>query len=62
MNYSEEVRKLRTELIMEVAIRMKAYDDAHPEIGMPPQWKSYVLDALKYKGFKEEDVDMDQLL
>jgi hypothetical protein len=47
--------------VRELALAIKAYDDANPEVGFPPLWYMHVDDALERLGLTREDVDYEAL-
>lgn len=55
-------RDHNTALVYERAMRLKAFDDANPDVGFPPMWWMFVDDALKELGLTKEDVNYEYLV
>ncbi len=47
--------------VLVLAQRLKAYEEANPEVGFPPMWWMYVDDALAQLGLTKADVDYKKL-
>jgi hypothetical protein len=60
MNNEDEVRELRTKLVLERAQRIKDYDDAYPDVGMGMSWESCVADAMKQLGYARDQLNLDK--
>lgn len=55
-------RELKTQIVRERALRLKEFDDANPDVGMPPMWWMHVEDAMKALGYTQADVDYESLV
>lgn len=61
MTSDDEIRSLRTELVLTEARRLKDYDDAHPNVGMGYFRDYFINQALKNKNIRREDCDQLKL-
>jgi hypothetical protein len=60
MNEEDEVRDLRTKLVLERAQRIQDFDDAYPDVGMGMSWGSCVADAMKELGYTRDQLNLDK--
>jgi hypothetical protein len=60
MNKEDEVKDLRTNLVLERAQRIQDFDDAYPDAGMGMSWGSCVADAMKQLGYTRDQLNLDK--
>jgi hypothetical protein len=58
MSEADEVRDLRTNLVLERAQRLKDHDDAYPDVGMGKSWHSCLADAMQQLGYTIDQVNL----
>ena len=58
MNEEDEVRDLRTKLVLERAQRIQDHADAYPDVGMGKFWGSSIEDAMKELGYTRDQLNL----
>lgn len=57
-----DVRYWKTKAVLAKAQELKQFDDANPEVGMPPTWQMYIDDALKILNLSKDEVNYRKLI
>lgn len=62
MLIDDEVKLLKTKLIIQTAKHILDMDDAYPDVGPGKSWNVCVYEALTHHGISKDEVYMDKLI